>query len=70
MDGQQNGAALKQGKGQYAFWWHSPADACAAALPGRGELCPQCARAPLDYNEQFILSCPLCGYVAEVGAFT
>lgn len=57
-------------KSQQPFWWQSHQDACVAAPPGRGELCPQCGRAPLDYNDQFILACPLCGYVAEAGAFT
>ncbi len=66
----ENGADTREGKSRQPFWWQAHPPACLVALPERGKLCPECGRAPLDYNDQFILACPQCGYVAEAGAFT
>ncbi|MCA9940255.1 MAG: hypothetical protein KC418_16565 [Anaerolineales bacterium] len=58
------------GQADRSFWWRAKPDTCAAPAPRPGDRCLQCASGILAYNEQFILACPHCGAVAEVGAFT
>ena len=56
-------------------WWQqdrpegTPAGANLAA-PKKGDSCPKCLMDDLNYDTLFRLSCPVCGYVAECGAFT
>ncbi|GAB4162891.1 MAG: hypothetical protein Fur0021_37530 [Candidatus Promineifilaceae bacterium] len=69
MERQKN-AVIKQEKSQSYFWWQTNPDVCLMDPPRQGKLCPQCGRAVLDYNDQFILVCPHCSYTAETGAFT
>jgi hypothetical protein len=38
--------------------------------PRKGQSCPKCLMADLDYDTLFRLSCPVCGFVADCGAFT
>jgi hypothetical protein len=33
----------------------------------KGELCPQCRKAQLDYNGLLQLECPVCGFVSGEG---
>lgn len=37
---------------------------------GRGQACPKCYLADLDFDTLFRLHCPNCGFIAECGAFT
>lgn len=54
------------------YWWrkdNEPKRVCAIRYQP-GQPCPKCTRGRLAYNGLFILACPVCGYVAEGGAFT
>lgn len=52
-------------------WWQTESDAKSVpARPRKGQACPKCLMDDLDYDTLFRLSCPVCGYVADCGAFT
>ncbi len=52
-------------------WWRQEGQAVSNFVaPKKGESCPKCLMDDLDYDTLFRLSCPVCGYVAECGAFT
>lgn len=51
------------------FWWQTE-ETCAVVTPRVGDICQACEQGRLDYNSQFQLACPVCGHVAEAGAFT
>jgi hypothetical protein len=52
-------------------WWKASIASKAKEMHShRGEACPKCYLADLDYDTLFRLSCPNCGYIAECGAFT
>ncbi|MDX1614637.1 MAG: hypothetical protein R3300_10030 [Candidatus Promineifilaceae bacterium] len=56
---------------QKAPWWKTdPETAREHPQPRRGQSCPQCHMADLAFDSLFRLHCPVCGYVAECGAFT
>ncbi len=57
---------------QKRYWWRDEAqqeNSCAISC-GPGHACPQCQEGTLAYDGLFMLTCPVCGYVAESGAFT
>ena len=52
-------------------WWKASSASKVIGLHShRGEACPKCYLADLDYDTLFRLRCPNCGYIAECGAFT
>lgn len=53
-------------------WWRDEVKekAACALRPRPNSLCPHCQQGKLDYDSLFNLSCPVCGRVAEAGAFT
>jgi hypothetical protein len=54
-------------------WWQTEkqGEETATLVPvGRGESCPKCQMADLDFDNLFRLHCPVCGFVASCGAFT
>jgi len=52
-------------------WWKTdPEVAQQNPRARRGQSCPQCLMADLTFDSLFRLHCPVCGYVAECGAFT
>ena len=58
-------------RGMTKRWWKEDRSADFDYFaPKKGEACPKCLMDDLDYDTLFRLSCPVCGYVAECGAFT
>lgn len=52
-------------------WWRVDSlPVCQSSRPRPGEPCPFCGQGILDYDGLFLLSCPVCGQVAEKGSFT
>jgi len=61
----------KRRHGQKSRWWKTdPEIAREHPRARRGQSCPQCHMADLSFDSLFRLHCPVCGYVAECGAFT
>jgi hypothetical protein len=53
-------------------WWQQDTKAAkTCSIPLKpGDACPSCFVGTLDYDGLFLLTCDVCGKVAEGGAFT
>ena len=57
---------------QKRYWWREEEASkriCAVRYQP-GQACPQCLMGVLAYDGLFMLTCPICGHIAESGAFT
>jgi hypothetical protein len=52
-------------------WWQIDQLEAPEGPQGKaGEPCPKCWLADLEHDSLFRIHCPICGYIAECGAFT
>ncbi len=63
--------AVKKTK-KSAPWWRAeePAKTVCQIPVKPGQICPNCGEGILAYDGLFLLTCPVCGHVAEGGVFT